>query len=370
MRTYEVGFIIEQVLGHITHTRNLQQNVPDDPQIHAHWGPVAYEMPGVAGRIPLYKSNWTLRGGVRARQAVAAIARKTALDALFFHTQVPATLSLDWLRRIPSIISLDATPRQYNALAGYNTQTSSLKSVELVKWRLARASFAAARHLVTWSEWAKDGLIKEYDVPAEKITVIPPGVNTTDWTRPAGMLRNDGPVKILFVGGDLERKGGFLMIAAFRELRALGAELHIATRDPVPDEPGIIVHHGLQPNTPELKRLYHESDIFCLPTLGDCLPMVLSEASAAGLPSVTTQLAAIPEVVRDGETGLLVPVGDGAALKDALKQLIEDAELRRRLGAAAVSYVAEHYDARRNALDLMALIKAEVDAAQTQARAA
>ena len=75
---------------------------------------------------------------------------------------------------------------------------------------------------------------------------------------------------------------------------------------------------GSGPNSPELIELYHGADVFCLPTLGDCLPMVLSEAGAVGLPLVSTDVGAISEIVRDGETGLLVPVGDADALAAAL----------------------------------------------------
>jgi hypothetical protein len=59
-----------------------------------------------------------------------------------------------------------------------------------------------------WSEWAKLGLVQDYDVPADKITVIPPGVNVHEWLRPMPRVPHADPVKILFVGGDIERKGG------------------------------------------------------------------------------------------------------------------------------------------------------------------
>jgi glycosyltransferase involved in cell wall biosynthesis len=97
----------------------------------------------------------------------------------------------------------------------------------------------------------------------------------------------------------------------------------------------LFVYNDISPNSDHLKRLYHECDIFCLPTFGDCQPMVLSEAGAAGLPAVTTDVAAIPEIVRDGETGLLVPPGDAEALAAALRRLLCDEELRLRLGSGA-----------------------------------
>lgn len=85
---------------------------------------------------------------------------------------------------------------------------------------------------------------------------------------------------------------------------ANSVELHLVTKDRIPPQPGVFAYYDLEPNSPALKRLFFESDIFCLPTLGDCLPMVLSEAGAAGLPLVASRVAAVPEIVRE-DTGLL-----------------------------------------------------------------
>lgn len=359
MTIYNIGFIMEQALGHVTHTKNLQVNVPHDPEVRAHWGLVPFEAQGLAARIPVYKSNWTVRAGLRARSQVAAIAHRTKLDALFFHTQVPAVLAADWVRRIPSIISLDATPIQYDMLGDSYGHAKGPLALEQLKWRLNRDCFRAARHLVTWSAWAKRGLVADYEVPAEKITVIPPGVNTADWKRPDPRIVRDQPVKILFVGGDFKRKGGLLLLEAFRTLRPLGVELHVATRDQLPAEQGLYVYNGMQSNSPELQQLYHDCDVFCLPTSGDCLPMVLSEAGAAGLATVSTRVAAIPEIVRDGETGFLINPGDAAALTEALRKLIVNPELRLEFGERAVTRVSHEYDAERNARRLLDLIKHE-----------
>lgn len=370
MAVYNIGFVIEQALGHITHTKNLQQNVPSDPEIRAAWGLVYFETPGLGGRIPVFKSNWTVRAGIRARQALGRIAREGRLDALFFHTQVPAILSRDWMLRIPSIVSLDATPLQYDRLGQFYQHEQGPEWMEGMKWRLNRDCYRAARHLVAWSAWTKQGLVDEYEVPADKVTVVPPGVNVRDWLRPTLRRRQDGPVKILFVGGDLERKGGHLLIEAFRALRPLGVELHLATREKVAAEPGLFVYNNLQPNSAELKSLYHACDIFALPTYGDCLPMVLSEASAAGLAVVSTALAAIPEVVHEGETGLLVPVGDVKTLEEALRRLVLQPELRLRLGERAITHVSREYDAQKNASRLLELLKGEVDLARMHTRVA
>lgn len=366
--TYRIGFILEQALGHITHASNLRANVPRDPDIQACWGLVSWETPGIGGHIPLFKSNWTVRAGVRARRLVAEMTRRAQLDALFFHTQVPAVLSTSWIKRIPSIVSLDATPLQYDALGAAYSHGRGPAWVEHTKWRMNRDCFRAARRLVTWSTWARQGLVDDYEVPADKITVIPPGVNTSEWLRPTPRVPHDRPLKILFVGGNLERKGGLLLLEAFRAVRSLEVELHLVTRDTLPAEPGLFVYNDMQPNSAPLKQLYYDSDIFCLPTYGDCLPMVLSEAGATGLPGISTRIAAIPEIIQDGATGLLIPTGDVPALVTALRRLIENPTLRLDMGTRAIDLVTREFDAQHNASRLLDLLKQEADTARTESK--
>lgn len=361
MSIYQIGFILEQALGHITHAQNLQANIPNDPEVRPYWGLVPWETTGIASRIPVYKSNWTVRAGLRARHLVAGITRKARLDALFFHSQVPAVLATNWIKRIPSIVSLDATPLQYDTLGEFYVHDRGPAWLEQLKWRLNRDCYQAARHLVTWSQWAKQGLIDDYEVPAEKITVIPPGVNTHEWLRPAPRTLHAGPVKILFVGGNMERKGGMLLLNAFRTLREQGVELHLVTRDHLPAEPGLFVYNNMQPNSAALKQLYHTCDIFCLPTYGDCLPMVLSEAGAASMPTVSTRVAGIPEIVQDGVTGFLVPPGDTNALTEVLRRLVLDTPLRLAQGERASELVTREFDAPHNANRLLELLKQVAD---------
>ena len=96
------------------------------------------------------------------------------------------------------------------------------------------------------------------------MTVIPPGVNVRDWLNPDSRAGRSGSVKILFVGGDLARKGGLLLLQAFRALRESGAgaspgvELHLATRATLPPEPGLFVYNNMQPNSGPLKQLYRD----------------------------------------------------------------------------------------------------------------
>lgn len=361
--TYRLAFVIEQALGHKTHAQNLRNILSQYSDLDISWIFPEWQRSGLAARIPIYRSNWTVQSGLQARKGLSRNSRNVQFDGLFFHTQVPAVLSTDWVERFPSVVSLDATPIQYDSLGEAYEHHPGPAWLEDFKFRLNRRCFHAARHLVTWSRWAKDGLIADYGIPSEKIDVIPPGVDLQQWQMPSRPSTFSEAVKILFVGGNLERKGGLELIAAFQRLRENRpasmppVELHLVTLDQTDQQPGIFVHQGLKPNSPDLKKLYAEADIFCLPTHGDCLPMALAEAGAVGLPMVSTHIAAIPEIVQDGVNGFLVQPKDVQDLAQALERLANDEPLRREMGAHSHRIVAKDHDVKQNAERLVTLIK-------------
>lgn len=94
----------------------------------------------------------------------------------------------------------------------------------------------------------------------------------------------------------------------------------------------------------DVDRELEQIDAFVLPSIfGEGLPMVLLEAMAAGLPVVATRVEGVPEALRDGLDGLVVPPGDAGALADALERLIRGAADARRLGASAQRRQAESF---------------------------
>jgi glycosyltransferase involved in cell wall biosynthesis len=169
------------------------------------------------------------------------------------------------------------------------------------------------------------------------------------------------PLRIVAVGRMVPKKGFDVLVEAVAELTARGVELELVIAgEDGPDAaeirrlvaercPDAVQFTG--PLTQcELLALYRGADVFALACRVDAdgdrdgIPNVMVEAMAAGLPVVSTAVSGIPELVRDGENGLLVPPEDPGALASALLRLATDVPLRDRLAAAGRDTVAERFD--------------------------
>jgi glycosyltransferase involved in cell wall biosynthesis len=361
---YRLGFIMEQTLGHVTHAKNLEQWVAKDPDVIPTWIPLTFGIQDRWDKVPVVKSNWTLRSSIRAREQIRAALRTTKLDGLFFHTAVTAIFSRSLMGNIPTVVSMDATPLNFDSIGSpYDHKPSSFTPIESLKNAINRHTFNRARRLIIWNEWGKDSLVKGYGIDANKVVVIPPGVDLDKWKpmRGAGPQR---PIRLLFVGGDFRRKGGDTLLQAFRSSLTQECELDIVTREQVDTQglTGVRVHHGLGSNAPQLMELYARADIFAFPTQADVLPIVIMEAFASGLPVITTDVGAVREQIEDGVTGFLVPHRDANAIAEAILRLVRNPQLRRDMSAAVRRAADEKFNAAKNYKQVLAVCKQCVDA--------
>ncbi len=350
-----VGFIMEQTLGHVTYTQNLQAAFASNERLAPVWMPVPFPAHGLLDRVPAVTANWAVRGSLRAYAALRSCGGARRFDALVFHTSTVSLAAPLAARTTPVILSLDATPVNFDRVGTHYGHRARLGSgAERVKQAIWRHVLHSAAGLTTWSQWAKDSLRDDYGIDPERVTVVAPGVDLALFAfgaRPRPSI-DDRKVRILFVGGDFERKGGALLLACMRAGLAERCELYVVTRDPVPAAPKVHVYHDLGPNDPRLLALYRDVDIFALPTYADCLAVVLAEAMAAGLPVVTTTVGAQPEAVQHGRCGIIVPPGDEVALGRALSRLADDPLLRQALGREGRATAEARFDARANAARL------------------
>ncbi len=381
-----VAFVMEQTLGHVTHARNLHAAVSARPDITPAWLPIAFPVGRLGKLLPLYRGNWSVRASWRARRALDRTLARGPLDALVFHTQVTSLFSVDRMKRIPTLISLDATPFNFDrvsALGGYTHQGAGDSFIDRQKFQMNRHALQAAALLVPWSEWARQSLIDDYGADPARIRVLAPGAATDFFDlgqqRPATALTlapasasagDARPVRVLFVGGDWARKGGPQLLEALSGLPAGSWHLDAVTRDAVPQRSGVTVHHNVGPNSVALLRLFADADLFVLPSLGECLAVVLMEATAAALPVITTDVGALAEAVRPGHTGVIVPPNDVRALRQALATLIVDPVQRRSMGQSGHALARERFDAKRNNRTLLDLVAELVRLGSRPGRAA
>lgn len=170
--------------------------------------------------------------------------------------------------------------------------------------------------------WAKEFSIGPDETILSTVSYLRPIKNPEIIVQACGLLARRGVKARLFVGGDGEM---------LEELKALSRDLGIADR----------VHWlGL---VADPMSLLQASDLFLLATVGEAFGLVLAEAMACGVAVVGSRAGAIPEVVKDGETGLLVTPRDPGALADGIESLARDKSLRQKMAHAAIARVHANF---------------------------
>jgi glycosyltransferase involved in cell wall biosynthesis len=176
-------------------------------------------------------------------------------------------------------------------------------------------------------------LIRGSGVDLREFTPVPEPAGVVRVVMASRLLREKGVIEFLHAARALEDKGvraDFLLVGDVDRGNP-GSLTADELKDALKHAP--VEWIGFRR---DMSRVLTESHVVCLPTYyGEGVPKVLIEAAACGRPAVTTDIPGCRDVVRHGQTGLLVPPRDVAALEDALRTLIEDAQLRVRMGAAA-----------------------------------
>jgi glycosyltransferase involved in cell wall biosynthesis len=161
--------------------------------------------------------------------------------------------------------------------------------------------------------------------------------NGADWAGAARSALDGEPPLVLSVTRLKAPKDGVTLAQALARLERGSYRASIVGDGP--DRPEVEAALGdageLLGERGDVPQLLASADVFVLSSRSEGLPMSILEAMAAGLPVVASAVGGIPELVADGETGLLVPPGDADALAAALQRLVGDPELRRRMGAAS-----------------------------------
>jgi glycosyltransferase involved in cell wall biosynthesis len=207
-----------------------------------------------------------------------------------------------------------------------------LYNVKNVKFVVVPSLYAKRLHL-------------EAGVPEEKIRVVRLGFETPAHSLPR---ESDGTCRFTLVGHQFWRKGGTALLSAFGRLHRLYPEARLTIVSSVkPEELGVELN-GIElidslPRETIYSSIYPNTDVFMLPSLAEGYGMAAVEAMSFGLPVIASNQGALPELVKEGETGLLARPGDADELFEAMSALMANAPLRRRLGMAGRRvFEAEH----------------------------
>ena len=238
---------------------------------------------------------------------------------------------------------------------------------------LLKEKVREARFIAVISEFSREYLLRL--VPGEswrqKTHIVHCGISPSQFSPPDPRPVNSVPF-IFFVSQLQERKGAPVLAEACSLLKERGVDFHCVLAGDGPEKPVVerlVEQYGLKDCVAlpgaifvdQVNAYLKQADIFVLPCVvarnGDIdgIPVALMEAMACEVAVVSTRVSGIPELIQDGESGLLVPENDAAALADGLQQLIEDKEERLRLGKNGREKVMREFDVDISAAQLAKL---------------
>ncbi len=242
--------------------------------------------------------------------------------------------------------------RELIAAAGNLTRCGIARTYHCWDEFLDRLSLSRANQVVCSSTDQSERVVNELKIPTTKVKIIHYGIDT-DRLKPHNGKHENRNLNILYAGGLSPSKGLHILLDAFglisrrfpkaiisvvgagdwapyqEKIKALGLSECVCYC-------GYVSHEAMV-------NYYRSACLLAAPTRHESFGLILAEAMACGIPVVSTRITAIPEVVEDGVTGLLVPVDDPPALADALEALLSDPDRAATMGRAGRTRVEEYF---------------------------
>ncbi len=320
---------------------------------------------GTPPRYPLWMTQRTLRNN--AREVQREIDRTQPDAVLSISSQCVAELNAPGR---PVYLFSDAPWLAW--MEAY--RGTVMEPVGMAAYAAREAAAAQRLHgLFFGSTWAIQEAERLYgDQIKDRLHVTPLGANWTPSLPREAVLQHAAArpidrLHLLFVGKDWERKGGPLALEVARLLHTpqRPVTLHIVGCRPAlpPDAHRYTEVHGLLfQNDPmqsaKLETLFLDSHFLLVPTTAECFGIVFAEAQAFALPPISRAIHALPTVVLDGETGLLLPpAATAGAYVQRVRSLLQDGDAYQRMALAALGHFEEHLTWSRTAERICSVIE-------------
>lgn len=294
------------------------------------------ELINLAISLRLGKGRWLARAGFnlrRVRKLDAALdhalrARGSGHDLIVLHQTLCAPVRSE----LPFVVYTDNTMALTQRL---RPQYARLSERDARRWQdFERSVCQRASAVFTCSEFARASVVEDYGCGPDRVVAVGAGANLVMSSPPD---RSNARPSALFVGVQFERKGGRTLLQAWPAVRRQvpEAELVIAgpRQDPVSDGLDGVRWVG-RVDRAELMRLYERATVFVMPSEFEPWGLVFTEAMGAALPCIGANCCAMPEIIENGVSGLLVAPGNAGDLATALIDLLRDSSRAAQMGRA------------------------------------
>lgn len=212
------------------------------------------------------------------------------------------------------------------------------------------------KRLIAVSSSVRDSLLRDNSIDKSLTTVIHSGVPVPDQVDNSEIL-GGRRIPVIGAAGRLEETKGFpYFMKAARSVLDAGIDVEFLIAGAGPEERrlralsrqlNLTSHLTFVTNLPDFRSAICAMDIFCLPSLMQGLGTVMLEAMSFGRPVIATGVGGVMSIVRDNETGLIVPPADSGALAARIMEVLQDPIRARAIGSAARQRVIEAFDASR-----------------------
>ena len=263
---------------------------------------------------------------------------KRNVGKLDFSLQIGCLFDASWPNKHkPNFIYTDYT----SALSAQNPEAgrSPFSPWELRKWLVReKSSYQSAEHIFVRSNLVRKSIIEDYGITEEKITVVGGGWNFSQ--PPAEVQRSfSGTINILFIGKRFYRKGGDILLSAYKKLNQAvpNTTLTIVTNEVLPEFNEVDHITVLEPiwDRRKIHQLYQDSHLFVLPSRLETWGDVLLEAMAYGVPCIGFNTDAMPEIIDNGVNGCISSQMDADGLFSAMLGLVKDPQKIQKMSQAA-----------------------------------
>jgi glycogen(starch) synthase len=297
---------------------------------------------------------------VRVYRSIKRIVREQQIDIIEFPNWEGLGLLVQKLSFRPTVVRLYTSSKETQVIDNLESTRARRFDVLRERWQAHRACT-----LVTHSNAHRDLMADELQLASDRIQLIPLGIPVyQDFQR---QERDDSPPTVVYLGRLEKRKGTPDLLHAIPQVLGkcpgtrfvlIGSDRAHCPRnrthaqylaDEFPAEVRSQVQFLGRLPQPEVDRWLQTADVFVAPSLYESFGLIFPEAMRWGTPVIGTRVGGIPEIVTDGETGLLVEAQNPAELAGAMVRLLTNNDLRQRLGNAGRKHVETNFTVEKMA---------------------